>query len=100
MHDEMERLRTVEGLCDLLRHYAVLAAADRQAWQDRPAELPGVPARELVRLHGELLAYGWLDQNTGQTPTLRAGAVPACYRVTPAGLRALKDLRSAPVEAG
>ena len=98
MVDEMERLRSVKGLCELLRQYAVLAAADRQAWQDRIAEMPGALPRELVQLHGELLAYGWLEQNTGLTPVLRAGFAPSCYRVTPAGLRALKNLQAEPVE--
>lgn len=99
MPDEMERLRATEGLCELLRHYAELAAPDRHAWQDRLAELPGAAPRELVQFHGELLAYGWLEQNTGLTPVLRAGFAPACYRVTTAGLRALKNLHAEPVEA-
>ena len=82
----------------MLRHYAAAAAPDRQAWQDRLAELASVTQRDVVRLHGELLAYGWLEQNTGQTPVLRAGSAPACYRITPAGLRALKSLESEPAE--
>src|SRR4051812_32176688 len=93
MLDEMDRLRESKELCDLLTRYATLVAADRQAWQDRVLELPGVDARQLVRLHGELLAYGWVEQNTGMTPVLRPGAAPACYRVTPAGARALRQLR-------
>lgn len=92
--DEMERLRTTEELYGLLRHYADLAIPDRQAWQDRLAEFANASPRELVRLHGELLAYGWLEQNTGLTPVLRIGAAPACYRVTSAGLRALKNLQA------
>jgi hypothetical protein len=99
MIDEMARLRATEGLCELLRHYATLAAPDRQVWQDRLAELTGVSPRELVQFHGELMAYGWLEQNTGQTPVLRVGSAPACYRVTPAGLRALKNLHAEPAEA-
>ena len=94
MLDEMDRLCGVKGLSDLLDHYARLGAPDRQAWQDRLARLEAVEPRELVRLHGELLAYGWLEQNTGATPVLERGAAPQCYRVTPAGLRALKQARS------
>jgi hypothetical protein len=100
MVDEMERLRGTEGLSELLRHYADLAAPDRQVWQDRLAELAGVTPREIAGFHGELLAYGWLEQNTGLTPVLRAGAAPACYRVTTAGLRALKNLLVEPAEVG
>ncbi len=90
MFDELERLREEKGLFDLLTHYQELGAADRQIWQDRLAESEGVPPRELVKRHGELLAYGWLEQNTGLTPVLRPGAAASCYRITPAGIRALQ----------
>ena len=94
MFDEMDRLRDVKELSALLAHYAELAAPDRQIWQDRVQELTGVEARELIKLHGELIAYGWLEQNTGATPVLKRGSAPACYRVTPAGVRALKQVRT------
>jgi hypothetical protein len=93
MYDEMQRLRDVEELARLLTHYAERAAGDRQAWQDRLAEMDGVDARDLVKLHGELLAFGWLEQNTGLTPVLRHGAAASCYRITTGGIRALKELR-------
>src|SRR5260370_16260095 len=91
MFDEMDRLRNVKELSALLAHYAELAAPDRQVWQDRVQEVNGVEARELIKLHGELIAYGWLEQNTGAPPILKRGFAPACYRFTPAGLRALKQ---------
>lgn len=94
MFDELERLRDAKELSDLLRHYQQLGAADREAWQDRLAELEGVEPRQLVKLHGELLAYGWLEQNTGLTPVLRPGAAAHCYRITSGGIRALKQVRS------
>ena len=56
-------------------------------------EMEGVEARELVRLHGLLIAFGWLEQNTGNVPVVRAGAVPCCYRVTAAGVRIAKLVR-------
>src|SRR5689334_2008722 len=87
MFDEMDRLRAVKELSDLLAQYADLAAPDRQAWQDRIQELDGVEARDLIKLHGELLAFGWLEQNTGATPVLKRGFAPACYRITTAGVR-------------
>ncbi len=46
--------------------------------------------QDLVKLHGLLIAFAWLAQNTGNTPLLRPGAVPCCYRITPAGRRALQ----------
>ncbi len=94
MFDEMERLQEGKELHTLLLHYQRAGEADRQAWQDRLAEMDGVEPRQLVKLHGELLAYGWLEQNTGLTPVLRAGAAASCYRITSAGLRALKQLRT------
>jgi hypothetical protein len=36
------------------------------------------------------LAFGWVEQNTGVMPSLQPGAVLGCYRVTSAGLRALR----------
>jgi hypothetical protein len=94
MMDEMDRLRGVKGLCDLLCHYAELGREDRQVWQDRLLNLEGVEPNQLVKLHGELIAYGWIEQNTGATPVLRPGTAPACYRVTPVGLRALKQVHA------
>ena len=93
MFDEFERLCRTKSLLRLLGHYADLGAKDREAWQDRVMSLEGVSPRELSRLHGELIACGWLEQNTGLTPGVKAGAVPGCYRVTPAGLRALRQVR-------
>jgi hypothetical protein len=91
MFDELQRLHDVKELFVLLRHYQRGSEADRQAWQDRLANLEGVEPRQLVKLHGELLAYGWLEQNTGLTPVLRVGQAANCYRITSAGLRALKQ---------
>src|SRR5437588_10613419 len=91
--DDLQRLRETEALARLLAHYAVLGASDREAWQDRAMQLDGVEPRQLVLLHGDLIAYGWVEQNTGSTAVLKAGAVAACYRVTAAGLRALRQAR-------
>jgi hypothetical protein len=93
MFDELDMLRQAKDLLYLLGHYAERARPDRQAWQDRVAEQQGLSPRDLVKLHGELLAYGWIEQNTGTCPVLAPGQVPQCYRVTAAGLRALKQLR-------
>lgn len=93
MFDEMDRLRSSLELGQLLLHYFELGQEDRQSWQDRLDELENVPRREVVRLHGELLAYGWLEQNTGLTPILAAGRHSACYRITSAGQKAIKQLR-------
>ena len=91
MYDELERLRGVTELRALLAHYAELAGPDRQVWQDRRMPIEGGEARALSRLHGELLAYGDLEQNTGVVPAVRKGETPGCYRVTRQGLRALEQ---------
>jgi hypothetical protein len=93
LSDGWPSLRESEALARLLTHYADLGAADREAWQDRCMDLEGAKPRDLVRLHGQLLARGWVVQNTGATAVLRPGAVAACYRVTAAGLRALRQAR-------
>jgi hypothetical protein len=99
LFDEMDRLAEVRPLYELLVHYSSLGAVSREVWQDRLAEMDGLDARQLVRLHGELLAYGWIEQNTGLTPVLKLGSAPLCYRVTPAGLHAVKQARAEKMHA-
>ena len=91
MFDELERLGEDERLFALLAHYA--GAAGQEAWQDRLMALDGVRPEDLVRLHGELLAYDWLEPNSAPAPVSRPGAVPQCYRVTAAGRRAFRQGR-------
>jgi hypothetical protein len=90
MHDELDHLRTCPELLRLLGHYTQAGAADPEVWQDRLMQLDGVEPPDLVKLHGLLLAFEWLEQNTGRIPAVRLGAVPGCYRVTAAGIRAGK----------
>jgi hypothetical protein len=93
MSDDLQPLRGDRELVELLAHYAELAAPDREAWQDRVMELEGVEARQLARLHGALIATGWVEQNTGVTPAATRKVGAGCYRVTGAGLKALKRAR-------
>ncbi len=90
--DGLELLLGTPLLHSLLNHYAQLGTANRETWQDRVMTLDGVDARDLVRLHGLLLAMGWLDQNTGSTSHHKPGVVTACYRATPFGYRALRHV--------
>jgi hypothetical protein len=90
MFDELEYLRASESLRRLLAHYAQMGTSDREVWQDRLMQLDGVEPRELTRLHGDLLAFGWIEQNTGITSTSKPGMVSSCYRITTQGQRALK----------
>jgi len=82
--NEIDRLNECAPLLALLTHYAELAVPDRQVWHARKAPADGARTRELTQLHGELLAYGWLEINLDEAT--------ACYRVTPAGLRARKQV--------
>jgi hypothetical protein len=91
MLDEIDRLRCVDSLKCLLMHYAHLGVPDRKMWQNRLMAVEGVEPRELNGLHGELLAHGWLEQNTGVTPTLETEQAAGCYRITSAGVRALEE---------
>ena len=92
MAEDVDRLREEEPLRRLLAHYA--GAEDREAWQDRVMEMEGVERVTLVRLHGELIAYGWLEMNLGAAPVCRGGVVPQCYRATAAGRRAPKEVKA------
>jgi len=92
MIDELDLFRNDEALQRLLGHYAEVGVAQPDAWQDRVMHLDGVEPKDLTRLHGQLIAFGWVDQNTGQTPVLKPGVVAYCYRASRDGLRLLKQV--------
>jgi hypothetical protein len=94
VNDELDRLRTKPDLLQLLTHYADLGAPNRETWQDRLMAMEGVESPELSKLHGDLIAFNWIEQNTGNFSVIRAGEVPACYRVTLAGLRAVQQIQA------
>jgi hypothetical protein len=87
MFEEDLRLREDASLHFLLEHYC--ASEDPDAWQDRVMRIEGVERSTLTALHGELIAYSWIEQNTGVLPRTEAGACPGSYRATPAGRKAL-----------
>jgi hypothetical protein len=80
MFDESQRLQENPYLLALLSHYAQQGTADRAAWRDRLMAMEGVEPRQLSTLHGELIAFDWLEQNIG-------GTLSSCYRITLNGLR-------------
>jgi hypothetical protein len=80
--NELVRLQESSSLFTLLTHYADLALPDRQVWQPRREQLDDTEPREIGRLYGELIAYGWIELNIEE--------VWNAYRITTAGLRALK----------
>ena len=91
MFDDLDRLRGNSKLLRLLEHYARPALVDREAWQDRLMSLDDADAGPMVKWHGELLAFGWIEQNSGYAAN-QPGEVAACYRVTNAGLKALNKV--------
>jgi hypothetical protein len=81
MLHEIDRLRNTPHLHELLGYYA-----NREAWTKRLMQMEGVEPKELVTLHGELIAFEWAELNTGQTPN--------CYRITRAGRQALEQVQA------
>jgi hypothetical protein len=96
--DELDRLRAKPHLFQLLVHYADLGALSRETWQDRLMAMEGVESPEMSKLHGDLIAFNWIEQNTGNFSVIRAGEVPACYRVTLNGLRAIEQIKAPEVD--
>lgn len=94
MFDDLSILREWPALNDLLEHYARQSAPDRQVWQDRKGPADGEAPRQVARLHGELIANGWIEQNTGVLSASRLNEAPGCYRITRAGLRALERMEA------
>lgn len=58
-------------------------------WQDRAMELDGMDERELTRLHGQLLANGWLETRVEAADAHQPGRLTKCYRITSDGEKAL-----------
>jgi hypothetical protein len=85
MFNELQQLSADANLLALLDHYASLAGENREAWHTRMMEMEGTDDRRLAKLHGVLIASGWVEQDTG--------AVGCSYRITAAGQRALKRVR-------
>jgi hypothetical protein len=91
MFDDLDWLRGNVKLRRLLNHYAQPTLENQEVWQDRLMSLDGAEAGPMVKLHGDLLAFGWIEQNSGFT-TNQPDGVAACYRITAAGQKALNKL--------
>jgi hypothetical protein len=92
MFDFSTRLRENAHLLSLLSHYAQIGAEDREAWQARLMQMDGLAPKDLTALHGELIAFDWIEQNTGHASFGPDGVLSACYRVTRQGLRDYRRL--------
>jgi hypothetical protein len=98
MFDDSLRLRENPILLALLSHYAQQSTEDRAAWRDRLMQMEGVEPKQLSALHGELIAFGWIEQNTGQAILRQDGTLSACYRITLHGLREFRRSQGGEVE--
>jgi hypothetical protein len=87
MLDFSVRLQENTHLLALLSHYALKGSEDRAVWQDRLMKMDGIDSQQLTTLHGELIAYDWIEQSTGQAKMSQDGTLTACYRITLEGLR-------------
>ena len=87
MLNDSLRLQDNPNLLALLSHYAQQGTEDRATWRDRLMQIEGVEPKQLSALHGELIAFDWIEQNTGQAISVKEGTLSACYRITPIGLR-------------
>lgn len=87
MFDESQRLRENPHLLLLLSNYAQQGAEDRATWRNRLMQMEGVEPKQLSALHGELMAFDWIEQNTGQASSMKDGVIANCYRITLNGLR-------------
>ena len=98
MLDDSLRLQENPQLLALLSHYAQMGTEDRATWRDRLMQLEGVEPKQLSILHGELIAFDWIEENTGQALMLTDGTLSACYRITLNGLREYRRFHGVEVE--
>jgi hypothetical protein len=93
MLDELDRLRENPRLVELLAHYAALGTPDRLIWQKRLNEMEGIDSKELSRLHGELIAFDWVEQNPSRASSVLGTALAGVYRITSHGIRDLCQIQ-------
>jgi hypothetical protein len=90
MLDALELIRADRRLRGLLDEYHKNRARQpHKPWHDRIMALDGVEPRELSRLHGLLLANGWLETRVFAEAFSQPGTIADAYRITRDGLRAL-----------
>lgn len=87
---------SIEILCEnpslheLLLSYRQQRKQRRDAeWDDRIMRFDDLSDKELSKLHGTLLALGWLETRVCREAFDVPGQLTACYRVTHEGIRAL-----------
>jgi hypothetical protein len=92
LYDFAGRLRENPGLLALLGALRPVGAPEREVWRDRVMHLDGADPREVTALHGELIAFDWVEQNAGHVRVKPDGTLAECYRATAQGLREYRRL--------
>ena len=41
-------------------------------------QMDGIDPKQLTTLHGELIAFDWIEQNTGQATGMKDGGIANC----------------------
>lgn len=86
-----EVIRNDPKLHALLLGYAARKRETPDAeWHDRIMELAGCDEAALGKLHGLLLASGWIETRVHGEAFRKAGVLESCYRITPDGSAALR----------
>ena len=91
MIDTFDLLRENPALRQLLEYYCEVA--DRKPdveWHDRIMEMHGADAKMLTRLHGQLLANGWIETRVHFDAIAATGDLRECYKPTRDGVHALR----------
>jgi hypothetical protein len=60
--------------------------------------MDGVGPEQMTRLHGELMVFDGIEQNTGNAVLRPDGTLSNCYRVTASGLREFRRLNGIEAE--
>lgn len=89
-------LGSIEILCENEALHSLLLTYRQQRkqnpdseWHDRVMELADTSAQALSKLHGLLLALGWVETRVAREAFETPGKLTACYRITNDGVRAL-----------
>ncbi|QDU62757.1 hypothetical protein Pan216_36270 [Planctomycetes bacterium Pan216] len=90
MRSALTLLRDDLDLRQLLAEYKARKDRDKNAeWFDRVMALGDLDQRALSKLHGLLLAQGWIDTRIASDVFDEPGRLANCYRITSDGNRAL-----------
>ena len=65
---------------------ARLVTEESESLTVKNQEMEGIDRRELSKLHGELIAFDWIEQNSGRD-SKTGNILASLYRITSQGVR-------------